>query len=346
MRIVIGGVSDWVELGQTWRGLEADVTDLPFFRSWSWVGCLAEERYPEPVLVRAEEGGRLVGLALFNRRGGRLHLTETGDPALDAPFVEHNGPLRHDIPDLEARMLSAALRGTRSRRLVLSGTSHATLAAAPGVRFRSQERVAPWVDLDAVRGAGSGYLATLSANTRQQIRRSFRHYGGLQLDRAETTEVALAWFENMMELHERTWRGRGRPGAFGTPWLRRFHRELISRTQPRGELDLLRISSHDHVLSYLYNFRFHHRVYAYQSGTQALKAGPHERPGVTAHVLAIQRSLEHGDLSYDFLAGAQRYKTSLANAQTSLFWSELIPRNSLSGLALRLARRLRLLPES
>ena len=70
-------------LGATWRGLEAETPDLSFFRSWTWVGCLAEERFPHPVVLKGWRDGRLVGLALFNRRDGALHLGESGDPALN-----------------------------------------------------------------------------------------------------------------------------------------------------------------------------------------------------------------------------------------------------------------------
>lgn len=346
MQVEVSTVSGFDELGRRWRELEAEIPGLPFFRSWSWVGCRAEERYSDPLLVRAESDGRLVGLALFNRRRGRLSLTETGDSRLDAPFVEHNGPLRREDPGIDAAMFRAAEQHGKARRLVLSGVSRPTLEAAPGVRLRCQERPAPWVDLTATRTAGAGYLATLSANTRQQIRRSLRSLGDPLIRRAETLDEALEWFEAMIVLHERTWRTRGEAGAFATEWIRGFHRELLARAHPRGELDFLRLESQGHAIAYLYNFRLGDRVYAYQSGMQTAGVGASGKPGLTAHVLAIQRSLELGDASYDFLAGAQRYKTSLANARTPLFWAELVPRRSVVGLALSLARKTGLLAEA
>ena len=41
---------------------------------------------------------------LRGRRGGRLHLAESGDPELDQPFTEHNGPLATD-PETAAALL-------------------------------------------------------------------------------------------------------------------------------------------------------------------------------------------------------------------------------------------------
>ncbi|RKK02413.1 hypothetical protein D6Z83_19935, partial [Pseudoroseomonas wenyumeiae] len=70
------------------------------------------------MLLRAEANGRLLGLALFNRRRRRLHLAESGDAGMDAPFIEHNAPLAH--PQALAPLLRAAW-GASARRLVLNG---------------------------------------------------------------------------------------------------------------------------------------------------------------------------------------------------------------------------------
>ena len=80
---------------------------------------------------------------------------------------------------------------------------------------------------------------------------------------------------------------------------------------------------------------------AYQSGFAAPHQGTsHAKPGLTCHALAIGRALAAGDKVYDFLAGAHRYKLSLANATTSLFWAEMVPAWSPVGVVVRLAYRL------
>ena len=61
-----------------------------FFQSWTWVGCLAAERFSDPVLVEATEEGRTVALGLFNRVRRRfgpsaLYLGESGTPIWIAP---------------------------------------------------------------------------------------------------------------------------------------------------------------------------------------------------------------------------------------------------------------------
>jgi CelD/BcsL family acetyltransferase involved in cellulose biosynthesis len=115
VNVDISPVRCFAELGSAWRSLEAEAADLSFFQSWTWVGCLAEERYPDPVLLRAERGGRVLGMALFNRRRGRLCLAESGDAAIDAPFIEHNGPLLSGMVGTEVRRASADRQGDPGR---------------------------------------------------------------------------------------------------------------------------------------------------------------------------------------------------------------------------------------
>lgn len=109
-RVTIEPVRSFEAVGRAWQALEAEAGPIPPFRAWNWVGCLAEERYSDPWLARAEAGGRTVGLALFNRARGRLLLAESGEAARDAPFVEHNGPLvaAGAAPDTAAALLAAA----------------------------------------------------------------------------------------------------------------------------------------------------------------------------------------------------------------------------------------------
>ena len=339
MRIHTGPVESFEALGVEWRALEARLPSANFFQSFSWIGCLAEERYPDPVLLRAEANGATLGLALFNRRRGRLFLAESGDPGLDAPFIEHNAPLAAD-DHVAAALLRAAWKVPGANRLVLAGVAPALAGLAGGTVWRRQQRLAPYIDLHALRVSGSDYLDSRSANTRQQIRRSNRSYAGLTLTAAADTAQALLFFEAMLPLHGRTWHDRGVAGAFATDFMRRFHRALIGAAAPRGEVEMLRLHAGATDVGYLYNFRMNNRVHAYQSGLDHAGAGPHGKPGLSGHALAVRRALAAGDAVYDFMAGDDRYKRSLASGVVSLDWAELVPRWSAAGLAARLRRRL------
>lgn len=349
LRVTLSPPGDLSGVEAAWRELEARA-DAPFFRSWTWVGCLAAERFPDPVLARALRDGRLVGLALFNRHGRpwsrRLALGESGDPRLDSPFVEHNGPLlaAGEGRAAERAILRAALALPGIGALRLSGVEPSLLQAAReagAVLTGLHERPAPRVRLDGLPPGEGAYLEALSANTRQQLRRSNRRYaagGALALERAETVPEALEWLDALVALHGAAWRARGRPGAFAEPFMLRFHRALVARGVPRGEVDLLRASAGGRVIGYLYNFRRGGHVCAYQSGFDYAVPEPHAKPGLTSHHLAIERARAVGDRTYDFLAGDDRYKRSLATGVETLAWAEAARPRSLLGLAAR-ARR-------
>ncbi|MFC7542489.1 GNAT family N-acetyltransferase [Siccirubricoccus deserti] len=223
-------------------------------------------------------------------------------------------------------------------QLVLGGVPPHLPRLAGGIAWRWQERPVPLVALGPVRAAGGDYLAGLSANSRYQIRRSARRYaafGALRLDRAETLPEALEWLEALATLHGETWRARGRPGPLPMT-SRGASTKRWWRALNRGELDLLRVTAGERVVGYLYNFRLRGRVYAYQSGLDHVGAGPHGKPGLTCHAMAVERAIAEGAESYDFLAGPDRYKRSLANAEATLVWAELVPRWSARGLVVRL----------
>ncbi|MCW8086423.1 GNAT family N-acetyltransferase [Sabulicella glaciei] len=313
------------ELEAEWRGLEEE-SDCSFFQSWTWLGCEASDRWTNPWLIRAEAGGKLLGLALLNRRPWAWHLHQSGDPVLDAVYVERNGPLcAAGAPEgLGRSMMEAALRRTGLGRLVLPGVVADCLPQA-GTAWRRRTVPAPVLELEPVRCVGGDPLSLVSANTRQQVRRSLRAYakrGAVRLESAASLEEAEIWLLRLAELHTASWNRRGQPGAFRDPSFLRFHRSLLGRGFERGETEVLRLRAGPDDVGYLYNFRHKGRVLAYQSGFADAELGPQEKPGLLAHALAIEQAASRGDREYDFLAGDQRYKRNLGGNTKPLEWAE------------------------
>jgi CelD/BcsL family acetyltransferase involved in cellulose biosynthesis len=293
----------------------------------------------------------VAGLALFNRTGptvaftprvtGAFLLHQTGDPGEDSVFIEHSSPLLARGHEWLLRpMLATALR---HGRVVLGGVSdEVRRQVAPVSRGRlTHTRTAPFVALHGRTEAG--WLAELSGSTRYHLRRSWRSYeqggGTLMVRQAADVAEGLRFLDALAALHQASWIARGHPGAFAQPAFRAFHRALVQRGLPQGEVELLRISvvgnTHTQIIGYLYNLRWRDRLYSYQSGFDYPGAAVHQSPGLTCHHAAIAAAIASGARSYDFMAGAARYKTSLSNAAVDLHWLDLARPAMLHGLLQR-----------
>lgn len=327
-------VTDHAALAADWQDLEARA-DTTFFHSWQWVGCWLSTIDDQPHLLTARRGDRIVGLALLvaaKRRFGwftstELFVNETGDPQKDIITIEYNGFLtdREVAADVTRACLRAfndrtspIRRALRWDELCIRGVaaSYRDLARDLGYRVRLLAHdPSGAVDLTTVRRSGKPYLDHLSANTRYQIRRTIRLYearGPLQLTCARDVDEALGFLDDLSELHQRYWTGRGEPGAFAYPFFVRFHRSLIARCLPTGTVEVVRISAGGTPIGYLYNFIYRGRVYYYLSGF-AYETDPKLKPGMLSHYLCIERHLAAGAEVYDFMAGENRYKTSLGS---------------------------------
>jgi len=344
-----------------WRALEAQSAGSVFL-SWPWIGATAIIAAPNSLVVRIRRGDRIVGLGLIGMRKRRfpwlrrpdLHLNETGEPAEDRIMTEYNGLLTWKGEEKEvAEAFLATIGGDKdlgSHDLRLSGVSDLwgdlCLRRGLATRLSRPPQVAPYATLDAQ--AANDPLATMTRNSRQQINRSLRYYerrGPLALERATDAEQALEWLDALEAPHTRSWRLRGKAGAFSTPAFKNFHRRLISTAFAEGVPDILRVRAGETILGYLYNLRWRGEAYSYQSGFH-FEDDPQARPGLVAHVMAMRLYRAEGFSTYRFLAGDARYKTSLATDSDELLWMTAHPPSKARWLAVAVERLLgALLPE-
>ncbi len=199
---------------------------------------------------------------------------------------------------------------------------NALVEAAAPLHVARISTPAYYVDLAAVRAAGSDYERTLSPALRQQIRRSLRLYGESGEIRCEVprdTMQALAFYEEMARLHNETWRSRGRKGAFDSPLFHSFHRRCVETLFGRGNIGLFRISAGDSPVAIVYAFLDAGRAYYYQSGFH-YSADNRLKPGLVSHRLIVDHCIAAGLDEYHFMAGWAPYKRSLANGAASLEW--------------------------
>ncbi len=315
-------------LEERWRAVEEEAS-LCFFNRWSWIGSWLRATGARPELLAVRDGsGAEVALALFGlareaRLLGRvttLRLNEAGDAAADRAFVEYNAPLCRAGQEAAAtRAIAAALMARRDwRALRLSGVEpSAPLLAALTVRRRVLVDRSPSyrVDLARVRDAGGDYLSLLSANMRAQIRRSAKDYPGkVTVTSPPDDATERAWLADMRTLNA----GRHEDNAWEEPLFRAFVAELVARPG----VDLIRVAAGDMLLGYLLNFRSGGRAMNYQSAF-APPLNAKSKPGLMAHVAAVQHYAGAGLTQYSLLAGKDRYKESLSTGAETLEWWSL-----------------------
>ncbi len=326
-------------LGTLWRELEAR-SDGGFFLSWGWVGCWIEETGLKPAILIGREQGKIVLLAVLvpTRRHdiarfaiAGMHLQTTGDLGQDIVTIEYNGFLLDRTVSSWVQQQAVGylvsgpvVEGRQRNELHLKNVTvpYDINFAETGIRCIRLEQKPSWrVDLDAIRASGKPYLDHLSANTRQQVRRSMRLYereGKLVAQRARDVPEALRFLEGLKELHQRTWTRRGETGSFAYPFFERFQRRLIATCLPRGTVEIVRVACGERVIGYLYNFIWRGTVLAYQSGL-AYESDARLKPGLVAHCLTIDIHLAEGAKMYDFMAGEARYKASLGEPGPEMY---------------------------
>lgn len=342
LTFAFGYLSDPDALEGLWRDLEGRA-DGSFYLSWHWIGPWLSHIGRRPIVFRADVDGQIVALALLCShtevrhrflRSRMLCLHETGDPACDVLTIEFNGIL-HDRrygPALVERCLKEIAKSTPQGvpwdELLIGGVTDdfVPLAGRTGLALHIRDcRPSAAVPLDAIRASGRGHLAQLSANTRYQVRRAMKLYqqrGPLTIAAARDAGEARDFMAGLAELHQATWRARGKPGAFGADFFPKVHETMIAQSLASGAVEVLRVAAGQHGIGYLYNFIHRGWIGAYLSGF-AYEDDPKLKPGLVCHCMAIDRHLAAGHHTYDFMAGDNRYKTSLGHRGPDMYWLSL-----------------------
>jgi len=325
------------EIEPLWRALE-DRADVTFYLSWEWIGAWLEEAGPPDLVLVGRAGGQVVALGLLRKavqkrhgfvRSRTLCLHETGDEKKDVIFIEYNAFLTDRRFDpVESEAIAFLRREAKALgafdEIQLGGfTQGRYTAVAAGQRTHVHAlKTTAQVDLAALRAGGSDYLAALSANTRQQIRRSIRLYeqrGPLSLRTAASVEEAQTWFEAMGILHEKAWRAKGQGGAWRFPFLLAFHRRLIETAFPTGGIEIVRIACGEEPIGYIHCLVRGGWIGSYLSGF-AYESDNKAKPGLVSFALYIQEKLKNDAQVFDFLAGDHRYKMSLGQRGPDMYW--------------------------
>ena len=310
--------------------------DAQVFLSWKWLSAWLTLQYgtwvilavkavdkpdapyvaflPLRILTKTTEAGRI-----------RNELNMVGNFAADytglicLPQVEHQAIpafARHLKRMNWARLSLENLRITDARMRLL-------LTHFPKSNFLTEEisRVGQFDDIDnnicpyvSLPADWDAYLGTLSANTRQKLRRLLKlvDYG----DDYRITQVTSESFERDLETLLRFWEAKWKPRKGDLVHaLVRSNRSMLTLSFKAGLLFLPTLWQKDRPLASFATFVDPRKraFLFYMSGRDEAFDGP--PPGLTLHAYSIRHAIENGFVEYDFLRGNEPYKYSFGVAE-------------------------------
>jgi CelD/BcsL family acetyltransferase involved in cellulose biosynthesis len=315
---------------RAWRALETAIGAPLGPVSWAWTdawlthyGDVVEHRF-----AVAERDGEVCGVALLTAgarsrlRPRTVHLGTAGEPRGTGVFVEGNRLVARpaDRAAFAALLAEAIDADPNWDRLMLDGVppddADELLRRWPQARVRVEH--CPVTDLTT----GDDVLAALSSSRRRRLRATLRAFGDLTLEWAANGAAAVAFLDELIELHQRQWRDRGQPGAFAAPRFAAFHRDVVHRLVPEDNAAVVRVRRGTETVGCLYGLISGSTLLFYQGGLRSYDDN-RLRAGQACHLMFMRACRERGLTAYDFLAPAARYKLELATDTTTLVWAEV-----------------------
>ncbi len=313
-------LSDALALGPAvWDALSARGGSPSPFMSWAWHRAWVDSAPAEEVaasialLLHGRDGSldALLPIRLCRQRFHRMPVH-----AMTWAVGDVGCPDEFDVPALPAAdmsSLAAALQALPWKVLILSnlaeGALHAErLCAALETRGHAVRHRALWpcpqLDLPE---SWDAYLATLSPNRRQIVRRkerSLKREHRVEVTDYEAKRLEEGW-GHLKRLHEQRWEGAG-GGAFREPRSERLQRQFAREMAEGGRLWLSTLDVDGQPAAAWYGFASGDTVYFYQGGRDP--RWERESVGLVLMGLMIQRAIERGYRRFSFLRGDDPYK--------------------------------------
>jgi CelD/BcsL family acetyltransferase involved in cellulose biosynthesis len=312
-----------------WKYLE-ELAKPTFFLSWQWISTWIQTYNPDICVVLACFNQRPVAIGIFSKstetrrlliHSNQLRLNQTGNARQDQICIEYNDLLcdpLHKKAATIACLETLMLRISPWDEVVIANMP---LASAQHIHhyFKSSrtDYLINCFSINLTNIKSNTVLDSLSKNSRYQIRRSIRLfeelYGSIRLETAKSSEEAIEWFHTAGGYHRERWDDSG----YDNPDFISFHENLIRCHKNEKVIRVLKITSGKMPLAYMYYFLYNKSVHFYLQGIQYFDNGK-LKPGLVAHVFAIDYFLEQGFDQYDFMGGDSQYKMQLCDATEQL----------------------------
>jgi CelD/BcsL family acetyltransferase involved in cellulose biosynthesis len=341
--------ASFAALAIEWNRLHGETAAASVFNSWLWQyqwWKVYGGAQPLRLLV-ASQAGKTVGiLALYVQRsralGREVRLLRPVGTGADTNPDDLGPVLAARCAREAARALArAAARLPEGDVLLVSDLDpddcfaeeleQAARRRGPASCGRT-ERIA-YIDLP---GTWEGYLGSLSANRRAEIRRARRRLSAAHQVRFFVWGDAArldAAAHTLADLHRRRWQASGGSESFASAEYLEFHRAIIRSSFARGWLRLYCLEIDGAMAAMTYCYRFRNRVFVMQGGFDPAWAP--WKPGTVLLSHAIEHAIGEGNEVFDFLRGEHRYKDHLASGSRETVYVAGFRRN-LAALAFAL----------
>ena len=301
----------------------ASETPGPFLTSaWlgAWLATLGADADLEVVTARDADDGRLVAAAPFHverrtRAGIRfrmLRLLGSGPAApdhLDMP-VSRLAP-----PGTAAALWASVQRDRRWDLIDLDGVAGDGVLARLLLRRAADRERVEHIPTPFLRLSGSweetaaGFAGTLRNTLDRHRHRLDREARGAVTERmvAEAADLEET-MSHLERLHQAVRSEAGDRGAFGTPRLAAFQREVARRMLAAGRLRLWRLDVADQTIAVIECFRHDDTVSFYTTGYD--REWQRHGPGSRIMAAAVAGAVAEGATGFDFLRGDDPYKAA------------------------------------
>jgi len=313
-------LSEALALGPAvWDDLAARGGSPSPFMSWAWHrawldSAPAEEVAASIVLLLHGPAGSLDALLPVRLCRQRFH--RVGVQAVTWAVGDVGCPDELDaaaVPTADMSALAVALAALPWKVLVFTNLAEGALnaerlCAALETRGHAVRHHALWpcpqLELPE---SWDAYLATLSPNRRQIVRRkerSLRREHRVEVTDYEADRLEEGW-GHLKRLHEQRWDGAG-GGAFREPRSERLQRQFAREMVEGRRLWLTTLDVDGRPAAAWYGFVSGDTVYFYQGGRDP--RWERESVGLVLMGLMIQRAIERGYRRFSFLRGDDPYK--------------------------------------
>jgi CelD/BcsL family acetyltransferase involved in cellulose biosynthesis len=306
--------SSFADLGETWDELVGAMPRPSPFLLHAWIlewlrhyGGAAE--LAVHVAFRDGKLAAALPLVVQSRRGLRV-----------TRFVGGNQTSLADLllaPGEELSLATSLVRRASSQHdfaelFGLAGDSRLAQIADPAGLRLFQRIEAPVLDLAP--GWEAVYQAKTSSKKRNLLRRRRRQLGELgrlEVVVARSRRDLGAALEEAFRLHALRWQGRPDGSGFVTPVGKRFHRAVIDRLAGLDAPRIVLLKLDGRAIAFHYYLLLEGRMYAHRLGFDPALA--RFSPGLLNTLDAIEAAAAEGVTRVEFLGGAERYKTELAD---------------------------------